>query len=238
MTFETDEAALARVRNSGLLFDDELMVKGDAGAPQKIYNIFFVYMRINTDGMFLSERYLFRGDPANPVEITRDTDPSVAGSLGWYTKDMALAARRQSGKYPSQGKGLTNFAFPQYRAYVVFFMDDLHWPFLGDENDQPVVPFHSRKGNNQYAKHTHAFTRATKFPVMMPNTTTGADDKRHALMMINRMRNANDVDLSLNERENFCFDLIMRVQCAGSTDALTIIIDPTGENMGPPLPPP
>jgi hypothetical protein len=50
------------------------------------------------------------------------------------------------------------------------------------------------------------------------------------------MRKANGDSFAAGDSEEYCFDLVLRVRYAGSIDGLTIIIDPTGKNPGPPIP--
>ena len=234
MTIETDAVALERAMNSGLV------VRGDDfkafAAGRDVFHVFFFYMRINTNGAFVAERFFYRGKVGDQP-ISPNTDPAVPGSLGWYAKDMASYGRldhpKRDGRYEHHGYGLSGFQFPSFYSYVVFYMDDVYWPYLEDAHGKPVVPFHAVKDGKHYDKHAFAFTEASKFKLAMTNTS-GVTTHREALVMINRMRKADDSDLGQGDQESFCFDLIMRVRYAGSTDGLTIIIDPTGENLGPP----
>jgi hypothetical protein len=235
MTIESDAEAVARLEDRELgIFPEGLL---DFTAAQDVFHIAFFYMRINTNGAFVAERFFHRGTAGRP--ISPETDPGTLGSLGWYAWDMAGYGRTdepdRDGRYEHLGYGLAGFEFPRCYSYVVFYMDDVHWPYLEDSSGMPIVPFHAEKNGKHYAKHGFAFTRPSKFKIAM--TSRGRVTEREALVMINRMRKANDGPFAQGDREEYCFDLVMRVRYAGSTDGLTIIIDPTGENLGPPISP-
>ncbi len=244
MTIETDKEAIANAQDGDERRSESEFTQKDFDfqaltAATPLYHVFFVYMRIDSDGAFVAKRYFHQGAVGTPIDP--DTGhPDQPDTLGWYARDMAYFARphplRAQGNYMLLGEGLDGFQFPQFRSYVVFFMDDLHWPYLEDDYGNPVVPFHSKKGKKTgYATHKHAFSPAKKFRISLINNA-GISSDREAIFMINYMKNKNNTDLGDHERESFCFDLIMRVRYAGSTDGLTVIIDPTGDNLGPPPP--
>lgn len=230
MTFESDELALKNALARG-----ELIPSSGDFVRRDAYHVFFVYMRINRNGAFIAERFFYKGAMGAPISNT--TDPAVPQSLGWFTKEMALNARKlpanRDPQYSKLGDGLSNFRFPNFYSYVVLFMDDLHWPFLETPSGDPVVVFHRSKEGVAYDLHPYAFTPPVKYNIVMPRAD-GTTDGRHAVAMINRMHGRDDQELGPGVTERFCFDLTMRVLCEGATDRLTIIIDPTGENNGPP----
>jgi hypothetical protein len=246
MTIESDEQAIRRA-----LEGDEEAIKralGEVPAEESlhlspltegrdVYHIFFIYMRFNSDGAFIAEQIFHEGVVGK--NIIPDTNTDNPDSLGWYAKDMATYSREEkpnrNGRYAHWGDGLEDTKFPPRYSYVVLYMDDIYWPYLEDVHGYPVVPFHEEKEGKNYYKHNKAFTQATKFKIPMTNSNN-VTTYREAVVMINRMRNKNDVDLPSAHKETYCFDLRMRVRYAGSTKGLTIIIDPTGENLGPPIP--
>ncbi|MDP5280807.1 hypothetical protein Q9Q95_17915 [Sphingomonas sp. DG1-23] len=234
MTIETDEQAIARLTIEPPVVHPESFT--DFAAAKDVLHIAFFYMRINTNGAFVAERFFHRGTAGQP--ISPETNPDIPGSLGWYARDMAGYGRidepDRDGRYEHLGYGLSGFQFPRRYSYIVFYMDDVHWPYLEDPSGMPIVPFHAEKNGKQYAKHDFAFTKPSKFKIAM--TSGGRVTEREALVMINCMRKANGDPFGQDDREEYCFDLVMRVRYAGSTDGLTVIIDPTGENLGPPIP--
>ncbi len=248
MTFETDEQALKRagvkqngemewsksaLRGSINLFDREAVKNPDPWVP---HTIFFSYMRFNEDGTFQSSHW-FHHDAHN--EIPADLDHTKKGSLGYYIRDMALHARSKNNTpntYKPWPGRLDKFDFPNYYSHCIFFMDDLNWEFLLDKKKRPVIKFNDKKDGKTYSKHDHAFSSTTLAKMPMPNRRTGLEDFRQAAIMINRMHDKNNKPLK--KLESFSFDLWMRVRYAGSTAGLTLIIDPGGDNQGPPSPPP
>ena len=230
MTIETDQVALSRA-NLKIIGTENFFNTVGVVKPKAV---FFVYMRLNNDGSFAVYRYYYEGDG---TLITSDLDPNIKGSVGYYAKEMAMYARPSTpndGRFEYHGRGLENFMFPSRYSYCVFFMDDIHWKFLLDGNGKPVVVFNGNKGGSKFDKHDKAFTTPELLLIDMPIFRTPDSDTRQAFAMINRMRNDKDKDLKEGEIEHYCFDIWMRVHYAGSTNGLTLIIDPTGDNQGPP----
>jgi hypothetical protein len=230
MTIETDNAAAARAIGSGQVqgvdFADKTIIKPTA--------VFFVYMRINQDGTFAAYRYYHPGDGS---VISSSLDPNEPKSLGYYAMEMAKYARPStpiSGQFEYHGAGLDNFKFPARYSYCVFLMDDHNWKFLTDKDSNPVITFNAEKDGVPFKNHRFAFTSPRLMVLNMPIKGTEHTDQRQAAVMINRMSNKDDEPLTDNEIEQYCFDLWMRVRYANSTNGLTLIIDPTGGNEGPP----
>jgi len=255
MTLETDEQALARAAETvGAHWPDGSMEADlhhmrksiEKGGNKKIripHSIFFSYMRFNKDGTFHSTNWYHEGnrDPILPL-----SDPSDEKNLGFRIYDMALHARaKHKSKYQYQewGRGLEGVKFPARFSYCVYFMDDLNWRFLMDDpvrgaKRRPVVKFLDRKGKKKFDRHKYAFGLPDLYETLMPNTRTGLDDIRQSMIMINRMSNNQGKPIASGKKERYSFDLWMRVRYAGSTSGVTLIIDPGGENRGPPVPPP
>jgi hypothetical protein len=236
MTLETDKQARDRAQSmqspsmlSRIEFEDE----------PEVYAAYFFYMRVNTDGMFVAERYFYPGDN---TPIGRSTDPTVAGSIGELTQLMALNGRpitptnpRDPARYPPQGSELDDVRLPRRRAYCVFFMDELHWPFLMDQNNkEPMMTFKIEKNGKKYKDHPYAYTTARVITMRFPADTGGRT--REAAVMINRVRD--EQGGVLYGTEDFCYDFWMRVHYANNpTRGMTMIIDPSTTNEGPPIPP-
>ncbi|MEM8724076.1 MAG: hypothetical protein AAGE86_01000 [Pseudomonadota bacterium] len=253
MPIETDEQALARALDeNSQLFDwpDECLAcdleqlwaaiqDGTSSNPKLPHSVFFSYMRFNKDGTFHSTNWYHAGDDQ---PITPNPDASDENNIGFWIRDMALHARakhKSKYQYKEWGRGLEGFKFPKRYSYCVYFMDDLNWKFLNHPvTGKPVVNFRDEKLGVTYIKHRHAFSPPTIYRSIMPNDRTGLDDERESMVMINRMSNAQDVPLKHGEKEEYCFDLWMRVRYAGQSNGVTLIIDPRGENEGPPGPPP
>ena len=234
MTLETDDAARARANARG----EPLATKAESGAapaPRPICTIFFVYMRLNQDGTFAAYHYFYRGVANTPIDPS--LDPDILHSLGWFVRDMALYSRPsavRNHRYEHLRKGLSDIKFPRHYSYCVFFMDDLHWKYLARSPGVPTINFHAEKEGRHYAVHPYAFVNPVLMNVEMPIHMSADKDVRQAAIMTNLMHNADNKELEKDQTESFCFDLWMRVRYAGSTDGLTLIIDPTGDNLGPP----
>lgn len=235
MTLETEGAALVRA-NAGSLPIATLSALGPGPAvPHPICTIFFVYMRFNRDGAFVANQYFYEGTAG--VSIDPALDIAKPNCLGWFIKDMALSSR-PSGPHnplykPLQDR-LSGIQFPSHYSYCVFFMDDLHWKYLERYPGVPTINFQSAKDGQTYDFHPYAFVDPVLMNVEMPIYHSSDSDMRQAAVMTNTMHNKYNKELADKEKESFCFDLRMRVHYAGSTDGVTLVIDPTGDNMGPP----
>jgi hypothetical protein len=233
MAIETDTMALERAIEIGLLPVEDVK----AGGGRDAYAVFFIYMRLNSDGTFAAYRYYFEGTN-KPIDPS--TDPQISNSLGFYAKDMALYARPSTpndGRYQYHGAGLEDFQFPSRYAYCIFYMDDVNWKYLLDKQGRPVITFNDKKNGKSYHKHPYAFGSPVLLALDMPIKGTNDTDERHAAVMINRMRNDKNKELVKGEEETYNFDLWMRVRYAHSTNGLTLVVDPGGTNLGPPKDP-
>jgi hypothetical protein len=89
----------------------------------------------------------------------------------------------------------------------------------------------------------HTFFDALDVPVTMPirNPRPGEaiEDERSAVVFINHLK-ADDIgnDLGAGAGQFFQFKMFFSVKFADGTDGMTVVLDPGGTNMGPPLPPP
>jgi len=221
MTIETDKEAVERASIEG---DSEYTLDNDP-----VYHVYLFYIRVQDDGSLVSDSYFYYSP--DPVPIRKG---GGAGSLEWYVQDMVAYAKNPvGGKYQAEAKRLSGFRFPPYRAYAVFVMDEPYWKYLADPNNDPIVNFYDNKLGRSYNKHRFAFTK----PELIEVDIAGSGP-RQAVVMVNRMSNKDDKPIDGGKTEKYCFDFWMRVNYSGSSDGLTIIIDPAGENMGPPGKPP
>lgn len=85
----------------------------------------------------------------------------------------------------------------------------------------------------------HSFFDGRDLEVEIPDGG-GGTDRRSAIALINHMkRNSDGEDLLEGDAQPFLFDVYVDASYSGSTgSALTVILDPGGTNMGPPVPPP
>jgi hypothetical protein len=237
--FETDEAVLARV-DSGDRHVKSWSTDPMAGETTP-HSIFFLYMRLNGNGTFEARQYYHKGNETDVIGPTAVYDAENK-TLGYYIREMAINARKEKKGFPLYGNGATEIEFPSRYSYCVFFMDDLHWRFMtvAEPGGQiPVIVFNKSKNGETFKVHSHAFRTLPLVEMDMPNQwTTVGFDKRQAVVMVNRMRDENGRRLGNGQTEKFCFDFPMRVRYGSGSDGLTLIIDPTGTNLGPPVGPP
>lgn len=209
--------------------------------------IFFFYFRIDTDGKLRVTHYFFQPD-GKPI-----TDLEACITLvAQYARDKKW--NNANGQEPTMSK-YANFKEIKFQriSYTVIFVDDVHWDFLLDSNYDPVIPFHKQKDGIGYHPN-FSFYNARVHKIPMPKN--GGQDTRHALSMLNLLLRESGDELGCDlpypetEEQPFAFDLVLRVTFANadeydqygkptSTDPsrLTVIFDPGGTNLGPPLPP-
>lgn len=238
--FETYQAALARAKSEAG-GGELLTAETPAAAEPTPHSIFFLYMRLNSNGTFEARQYYHEGNMTDAIDPSPIYDP-LNKTLGYYVREMALNARAKGSVFTFLADGVMDIAFPPRFSYCAFFMDDLHWRFLteaGPGGQLPVISFKKDKDGKTYKVHPHAFRRLPLVEMEMPNQwTTVGFDTRQAAVMVNRMHGENGTKLEDGEKEDFCFDFPMRVKYGSGSDGLTLIIDPTGTNLGPPVPPP
>jgi hypothetical protein len=234
--FETYQAALARAKSHAK--GDKLLTTDMPVGDPTPYSVFFLYMRLNSNGTFEARQYYHEGNATDAIDPSPIYDP-LNKTLGYYIKEMAIIARKES--IPPYATGVEIY-FPPRFSYCVFFMDDLYWRFLteaGAGGQLPIISFKKEKNGKTFKVHDYAFRRLPLVEMEMPNRfTTAGVDTRQAAVMVNRMHNEHGNPLGEKEQEEFSFDFSMRVRFGSSSDGLTLIIDPTGTNLGPPEPPP
>ncbi|HST35081.1 MAG TPA: hypothetical protein VLK25_00415 [Allosphingosinicella sp.] len=115
------------------------------------------------------------------------------------------------------------------RGYIVIVVDDPHWTL--PENIDPIVV-------TQHKTCNHTFFQAFRWKVKMPRRTpTAAFDKYQtsAIGFRNHMARSEAGDM-LGEDEEQAFNFILLLEQGGRF--MPVPVDPDGNNLGPPLPPP
>lgn len=206
-------------------------VDGFGYVPRCIY---FYYVRLDGNGMVRIVPYFYAN---GPVENSAEWQPipyaEVADPEG-IVKRLALNARPSTtSKNPDRmpGKGFSDKW--RRRSYIVIFFDESNWSFHQRIGGKSSVVFNISENH----KPNRSFFDARDLDVYMPRRR-GGEDKRTAIFFVNHMKDADsggDFDDRPDQRQEYKFDMYMRARYADdATGTVTVILDPTGTNQGPP----
>jgi hypothetical protein len=264
MTIETDEQLLARIEekqkaNVYFMSADSADDRGghdpnhDPTAnpkyQKKPHCIYFFYMRYNSDNRLYVTHYFY--DHKAPI---------AHNELKTHVKRLALNARPLSATRQKRDPlplpdGNFQDIWIKRVAHFVVFMDEVHWEFFQSDG-KPKVEFKKTDPNGNACDPNYSFFKAHVLDIAMPKDT-GGEDNRQALCMLHLMkRNKAGDELQDEEVQKWWFDMYKRVSFASAdrydeqgvaietnlpphkVRKLTIIADPGGTNLGPPIPPP
>lgn len=209
---------------------------------RKPHNIWFYYKRMNTDGTLLVREY-----------IVYEDQPISNGQMKTKVKKLALNARKSLSQQNPKPTGNNNFTNIEIKrvCYFVIFVDEQNWEFQRD-NGKPVVLFKKTDPKGDPCRPNFSFFKADAF-----KTDMGGGDIRESLVMVNYLKRnaAGDELISAppeDQNHRWFFDYPQRVLfllpdrtddegnaigVSAESPRLTIMIDPGGNNLGPPDPP-
>jgi hypothetical protein len=118
----------------------------------------------------------------------------------------------------------------------MIFIDEKAWTLHKEDHDKAPVVFNISQGS----KPNHSFFDAEDFVIDMPDPDNiGQTMQCSAVSIVNHMKKEDEEDLASGDSEFFHFDLFFEVAPSnGTASSMTVIIDPTGTNQGPPEDPP
>jgi hypothetical protein len=237
------------------IYEERLLIPEWKRFKYQPHSMFFCYVRINRDGRLVIDHYFYPNidENGNWMPIPHDKE-----ELCKLVKKLAINARpiRRHKPYrvrnPKQiGKG--NFKKTPWDriSYVAIFFDEGHWRLRKRPKDgtKSAITF-VVDGDGKSGRPNHSFFDAIDLDVEMPVGTSGDKDTRSAIVFINHMKRNEKGDQIGGEKprrpnepkketQNFTFEIIVNVEAEMKDDPPTVfIIDPGGDNEGPPLPPP
>jgi hypothetical protein len=217
--------------------------------------IYFYYVRINSNGrLFVTHHFFPGGDPDDPGNPPNPTDwHAIARDPQLLTPILEMLAQDArplgAGQFPPIGTDFENIKW-QRKSYLAFFIDEASWTlrategvrFPTDKDGVPGTPNHS---------FFDALALPLTMPIRKPRPGGPYNDERSALVCINHMK-ANDAGRDIGrdalgnpfpgprptETQLFHFEMVFDVLFESGTRGMTVILDPDGNNLGPPLPPP
>ena len=197
-------------------------------------SIYFYYVRINTTGDLYVRHYFYPsgnhkdannpGDPAAWPAI-----PNTDAALLPILQDMVANARAGGGKYPLVGSDFLGIEWYR-KSYIAMFIDEANWSVHKGSSGNPAILFITTGGGTP----NHSFFDGRNVDIPMPQ-----GDTRSAFVCINHMKkNAAGDDLLAGDNQFFQFKMFFDVKFTSGGKPLTVIFDPDGNNLGPPIGPP
>jgi hypothetical protein len=199
--------------------------------------MYFYYVRLEPEGTLTVRHYFWPNvDPLKPDEW----QPIEVGDLREIVTKRAQNARDEGQDPPVDPPPSINFSniVWRHKSYVVIFIDEDKWTLHKKQNKKPPVVFNLKEGSTP----NHTFYDADDFDVDMPVPGYAAKKMKCSVVyFINHMKREGGDDLEEDDgpngdgREFYHFDLFFEVATTQGTNAsMTVIIDPTGTNQGPP----
>jgi hypothetical protein len=195
------------------------------------YSLYFYYVRLDGDSRLRVDHYFYvDGPPDDPAEWQPIPPDRVAAIVA----ELAANARTGGSNPPSSGSNFQDIVWTR-KSHLAILIDEEGWALQRRADGGTAISFNMGKGSTP----NHSFFDARDLEVGIPDGSGGAD-RRSAIAIINHMkRNSDGEDLLEGEAQSFKFDVYVELSYSGAAaSAVTIIIDPDGTNMGPPLGPP
>lgn len=199
----------------------------------------FYYMRIDRNGKLRVAHYTYvDGDPNDPT--TWQPIEYSQARLQPLVESLARNARPNVAKNPPPDaqENFQNIGWKR-KSYIAIFLDEAHWKFHKYPAQDSAVVFITEPKNGKIGTENHSFFDAMDLEIDMPINGGPATDKRSAILFVNHMK-GDDQGNDLGAREElFQFKMFVDASFAsGQGVPMTVIFDPDGTNMGPPLGPP
>jgi len=193
--------------------------------------VYFYYVRFEDNNTITTWKHFWvnRDDHSDPAPIDEIDLPNIIEQLALHVRNNPA---------PSQDVHVGLGDEWKNKSYVVIFVDEENWKLRNRKQD-PVGMIFVEDVNNHIVGN-HSFYDAHDLDIELPfRDGRSGNMKCTALVMINHLKKLGGADLGDMERETYAFQLLFDV--ASSTPGnppMTLIIDPTGTNQGPPQDPP
>ncbi|MEA3032805.1 MAG: hypothetical protein QOH86_821 [Sphingomonadales bacterium] len=191
------------------------------GFDREPHFVYFYYVRLDSGGRLRVKHYTYDNRAPIPYE-----------TLEQVLQGLVDNARGTDDNPASDGSDFNAIEWRRI-SYIAFFVDEESWSFYNKDDALAGISFdHSPVPN-------HTFFDGIDLELEVADETTGAVTKRSAIAFINHMKRNAAGDKLRKEKQKFKFDMNFKVEFAdGGAPPLTVILDPDGTNMGPPVPPP
>jgi hypothetical protein len=199
--------------------------------------IYFYYVRYIPDVGLDVRHYFYPGGPhddrANPPQgTTWRPIPNTRAGLEQPLKDLIANARVDGNAFPRVGQDFQNIKWYR-KSYIAVFIDDEAWklhrhPLTGKD----AIVFLTDAARGPAGAANYSF-----FDAEVLDLTVGGR-QRPVFVCINHMT-TDDAGTDVATSQHFVFEVLLRADFKGvATAPITIILDPDGNNMGPPIGPP
>lgn len=218
-----------------------------AGTP---HILFFYYLRIDMDGRLRVDHYRYVDgdvlDPATwqPIEYSESNLREIVTRLAKNARPGGPRPKR-----PPRDRDV-NFENLEWnrKCYVAIYIEEANWKFHKFPVDNSAIMFVTTTQDGTVPAPNFSFFDAIDFEIEMPITRPRRNgptsDSRSAIVFVNHLKrdaegNALGGDNGEPEEQKFEFKMFVKVNFSqGDSAPMTVIFDPGGTNMGPPVPPP
>jgi len=201
--------------------------------------LYFYYMKVTENGGLDVRHYFYPGgdhsardNPSTPNGW--DPIPNNNIALAPILRKLIDNARQPLGQdtaYPRIGTGFSAIEWFR-KSYVALFIDEENWALHSDSNGRAALLFVTNDSRNPTPNHSFFDGRDVIIP--MPG-----GPPLSAYTCINHMkRDIYGEDLRTGDDQLYVFKLYFDVKFTTGEPPMTVIFDPDGNNLGPPLPPP
>lgn len=216
------------------------LAAGIPGFTAVPHSMHFYYMRIDRDGRLRVAHYTYvDGNPADP-DTWQPIEYSEA-RLRPLVETLARNARPSGLKNPPRDpeENFQNIVWRR-KSYIAIFLDEAHWKFHKYPAQDSAVVFITEPKNGKTGTQNHSFFDAMDLELDMPINGGPATDKRSAIVFVNHMKgDEQGNDIGDGVEQFFQFKMFLDAAFAtGQAVPMTVIFDPDGTNMGPPIGPP
>ncbi|MEA3043701.1 MAG: hypothetical protein QOH47_1539 [Sphingomonadales bacterium] len=194
------------------------------------YCIYFYYVVLDEDHKPRVDHYFYvDGPPSDPSRW----QPIPVDGVAAIIPGLVTNARLRGTNPPPSGANFQDIVWTR-KSHIVILVDEADWSLHKLVEGRTALSFNVAKGSTP----NHSFFDARDIEIQFPRD--GGTDTRSAIALVNHMkRNSDGDDLLGGEAQRFVFDVYLDVGYSGSpASPLTVIFDPDGNNLGPPLPPP
>ncbi|HYI47886.1 MAG TPA: hypothetical protein VEX35_05410 [Allosphingosinicella sp.] len=214
------------------IYDKRLMAASPWGPFRYVpYSLYFYYVRLDRDSRLRVDHYFYVDGPPEHPEEWKPIPPDRVAAI---VAGLAANARAGGSNPPPSGANFQDIVWTR-KSHLAILIDEEGWALQRRADGGTAIAFNRRKGSTP----NHSFFDARDLEVEISGGS-GGTGRRSAIALINHMkRNSDGEDLLEGEAQPFVFDVYVDVRYSGSPgSAMTVILDPDGTNMGPPLGPP
>jgi hypothetical protein len=191
------------------------------GFEKEPHFVYFYYVCFDADRCLRVKHYTY--DHCAPIAY---------GALKDVLQGLVDNARGTDDNPASDGTDFNAIEWTR-TSYIAFFIDEENWSFYRNGDSLAGISFDNSPIPN------HTFFDGIDLELQVADEETCLVSERSAVAFVNHMKRNAAGDRLGKENQRFKFDMNFKVGFAdGCAPPLTVVFDPDGTNMGPPVPPP